>query len=141
MRMVHAIQENATEGAMQVQQTGVGGDAKIVYALLTGMVSDKVVYPVREYATNAWEVSPAGKPFEVELPTTFNPQFTIRDFGPGISHKFAMKSYAKIGESTKDGDDDAVGGWGFGSKAALAYLMRSDGAGSFTVISRHHPSA
>lgn len=101
------------------------------------MVSDKVVYPVREYATNAWEVSPAGKPFEVELPTTFNPQFTIRDFGPGISHKFAMKSYAKIGESTKDGDDDAVGGWGFGSKAALAYLMRSDGAGSFTVISRH----
>ncbi|PZP71733.1 MAG: hypothetical protein DI590_05580 [Methylorubrum populi] len=135
--MVHAIQENATEGAQQVQQTGVGGDAKIVYALLTGMVSDKVVYPVREYATNAWEVSPAGKPFEVELPTAFNPQFTIRDFGPGLKHTFMMKSYAKIGESTKDNDDDAVGGWGFGSKAALAYLMRSDGAGSFTVISRH----
>lgn len=137
MRMVHAINENTTEGAQQVQQTGVGGDAKIVYALLTGMVSDKVVYPVREYATNAWEVSPAGKPFELELPTKFNPQYRIRDFGPGISHRFAMKSYAKIGESTKDGDDDAVGGWGFGSKAALAYLMRSDGAGSFTVVSRH----
>ena len=136
MRMVHAIQENTTEGAQQVKQTGVGGDAKIVYALLTGMVSDKVVYPVREYATNAWEVSPAGRPPEIELPTRFNPQFTIRDFGPGLPHRFMMDRYAKIGESTKDGDDDAVGGWGFGSKAALAYLMRSDGAGSFTVTSR-----
>ncbi|BAQ50341.1 hypothetical protein [Methylobacterium aquaticum] len=137
MRMVHAIQENHTEGAQQVQQTGVGGDAKIVYALLTGMVSDKVVYPIREVATNAWEISPAGKPFEVELPTPFNPQFTIRDFGPGLSHRFMMKSYAKIGESTKDDDDAAIGGWGFGSKSPLAYLMRSDGAGAFTAISRH----
>ncbi|GJE78149.1 hypothetical protein [Methylorubrum suomiense] len=136
MRMVHAIQESHTEGAQAVKQTGVGGDAKVVYALLTGMVSDKVVYPVREYATNAWEVSPAGKPFEIELPTRFNLQYSIRDFGPGLPHRFMMDRYAKIGESTKDGDDDAVGGWGFGSKAALAYLMRSDGAGSFTVTSR-----
>lgn len=136
MRMVHALNETVGEGAQQVKQTGVGGDAKIVYALLTGMVSDKIVYPVREYATNAWEVSPPKKPFEIELPTRFNPQYTIRDFGPGLPHSFMMNKYAKIGESTKDGDDDAVGGWGFGSKAALAYLMRSDGAGSFTVISR-----
>lgn len=136
MRMVHALNETVGEGAQQVKQTGVGGDAKIVYALLTGMVSDKIVYPVREYATNAWEVSPPKKPFEIELPTRFNPQYTIRDFGPGLPHSFMMNKYAKIGESTKDGDDDAVGGWGFGSKAALAYLMRSDGAGAFTVISR-----
>lgn len=137
MRMVAALNENIGEGAIQVQQTGVGGDAKIVYALLTGMVKDKVEYPVREYATNAWEVSPAGKPFEIDLPTRLNPQYRIRDFGPGISHKFMMSKYAKIGESTKDNDDEAVGGWGFGSKAGLAYLMRSDGAGSFTVISRY----
>ena len=137
MRMVHAIQENHTEGAQTVKQTGVGGDAKIVYALLTGMVSDKVVYPVRETATNAWEVSPAGKPAEIELPTRFNPQFTIRDFGPGLPHRFMMERYPKIGDSTKDGDDNAVGGWGFGSKSPLAYLMRSDCAGSFTVISRY----
>lgn len=136
MRMVHALHENAAEGAQQVKQTGVGGDAKIVYALLTGMVSDKVVYPVRETATNAWEVSPPGKPAEITLPSKFNLQFTIRDFGPGLSHRFMMDRYAKIGESTKDDDDQAVGGWGFGSKSPLAYLMRSDGAGSFTVISR-----
>ncbi|MEH3065412.1 MAG: hypothetical protein PGN33_22635, partial [Methylobacterium radiotolerans] len=76
MRMVHALNETVGEGAQQVKQTGVGGDAKIVYALLTGMVSDKIVYPVREYATNAWEVSPPKKPFEIELPTRFNPQYT-----------------------------------------------------------------
>lgn len=136
MRMVHAVQENESEGAQQVKQTGVGGDAKIVYALLTGMVSDKVVYPVRETATNAWEVSPAGKPAEITLPSRFNLTFTIRDFGPGLSHRFMMDRYAKIGESTKDDDDQAVGGWGFGSKSPLAYLMRSDGAGSFSVVSR-----
>lgn len=137
MKMLHAIQQNVTEGATQVKQTGVGGDAKIVYAILSGMIADKVVYPVREYATNAWEVSPAGRPPEINLPTRFDLRFNIRDFGPGLSHSFMMNRYAKIGDSTKDGDDQAVGGWGFGSKAALAYLMRSDGAGAFTVTSRH----
>ncbi len=137
MKMVHAKHESHTEGAQAVKQTGVGGDAKIVYALLTGMVKDKIIYPVREYATNAWEVSPPTKPFEIELPNKFNLEYRIRDFGPGLGHRFMMDRYAKIGDSTKDDDDEAVGGWGFGSKSGLAYLLRSDGCGSLSVTSRH----
>lgn len=137
MKMVHATNETQSEGLTEVKQTGVGGDAKIVHALLTGMVKDKVIYPVREYATNAWEISPPKKPFEIDLPTKFNPEYRIRDFGPGLSHSFMMKRYGKIGDSTKDADDEAIGGWGFGSKSGLAYLLRADGCGQLNVTSRH----
>lgn len=136
MRMLHAENSLVSEGTIETKQSGIGGDAKIAYAILTGMVTDKVAYAVREPGTNAWEAN-RERPFELTLPTRFSNVMRFRDFGPGLSHRFMMDRYPRIGDSTKDGSDQAVGGWGFGSKSPLAYLMRSDGAGAFDVISRH----
>lgn len=137
MRMINTEYSQQMSGEIATRQSKVGGSAKIVFAILTGMVKDKIGYPIREYATNAWEVSPKGKPFEVHLPTRWNPVYRIRDYGPGLGHSFMMNRFPKLGDSTKDGSDNAVGGWGFGGKSGLAYLMRQDGAGTFTVVSRH----
>lgn len=137
MRMIGRANQSESFGTLDKRETKVGGSAKIVYAILTGMVSDKIAYPIREYCTNAWEVSPSGKPFEVTLPTVHTPVFGVRDYGPGLSHRFMMNRFPVLGDSTKDESDDTPGGWGFGAKSGLAYLMREEGCGSFTVVSRH----
>jgi hypothetical protein len=137
MKMLTVEHNPQSNGMIASRALGISNKAaaKIIYQILTGQVSDKIAYPIREYATNAWEVSPAGKPFEVDLPSRFSPRIRFRDYGPGLSHTFMMNRYGVIGDSTKDQDDNAVGGWGNGSKSALAYLMREDGAGSYTVRS------
>lgn len=136
--MAIALTQHTDEssGSLEARTTTLGNNAKIAYALFTGIVKDKVGYTIREYAKNAWEVSPEGKPFQVDLPTRWSPRLRIRDFGPGLSHHFMMHRYPKLGESTKDGNGiGGVSGWGFGSKAALAYLMEDGMSGSYAVIS------
>lgn len=136
MRMIRGTHELASEGSIATRQTTIGGDAKIVFAILSGMVTDSIEYCIREPGTNAWEAN-LKQPFELTLPTRWNSTIKFRDFGKGLSDTFMMERYAKIGESTKDADDNAVGGWGFGSKSPLAYLMSQEGAGAYTVISRY----
>jgi hypothetical protein len=134
--MLRTENEIFAEGAVETKQTTIGGDAKIAFAILSGMVTDSIEYSIREPGTNAWEAN-RKRPFELTLPTRFNNTISWRDFGKGLSHTFMMTRYAKIGDSTKDGSDDEVGGWGFGSKSPLSYLMHQDGAGAFNVVSRH----
>lgn len=59
-------------------------------------------------------------PFEVSLPTAWNPTFTVRDFGYGISHDYMMDGYTKAFESTKDGSAEMAGGFGVGRLVSLS---------------------
>ncbi|WP_298962354.1 hypothetical protein [uncultured Methylobacterium sp.] len=136
--MAIALREHTdiASGALDARTTKLANNAKIAYALFTGIVKDKIGYTIREYAKNAWEVSPADRPFVVELPGRWFPKLRIRDYGPGLSHHFMMHRYPRLGDSTKDGEGiGGVSGWGFGSKAALAYLMEDGLSGSYTVVS------
>lgn len=129
-----------SSGSLESNTLTNTGNAKIAHAIFTGMVKDKIGYPIRELCKNAWEVSPKGKPFLVTLPTTWEQIFKVRDFGPGLSHKFMMTKFPKLGYSTKDKggtEVNGVSGWGFGSKSGFAYLMEDGLTGTFTVISRH----
>lgn len=136
--MAIALQQHTDEssGALSARTTKLSNSAKIAYVLFTGIVKDKVGYTIREYAKNAWEVSPADKPFLVDLPTRWTPRLRIRDFGPGLSHHFMMHRYPTLGDSTKDTNGiGGVSGWGLGSKSGLAYLMEDGLSGSYSVIS------
>lgn len=105
---------------------------KMVYMFLTGMVRDKVGYLVREICKNAWEVGE----FEVRLPTTREPVFVVRDYGPGLSDDFMMSRYPKMGDSTKDENGvNGVSGFGAGSKSPLAYLFEDGQGGAYSVES------
>lgn len=133
MRMMNVKYNDQMSGVSDSSSFGGVSDAKIAFVLMSGIAADKIGYPVREICTNAWEAG-AGR-FHVSTPTRFSPTFRVRDYGPGLSHDFMMKEYVKFGMSTKDSDENAVGGWGLGSKSPFAYVIGDSGSGSFNVRS------
>ncbi len=65
----------------------------------------------------------ADVPVRVILPTELEPTFTVIDCGPGMSEEFTTGPFmAYTNGSTKDGNDDDIGGFGIGSKSPLSYV-------------------
>jgi hypothetical protein len=92
--------------------------------ILTGLYKDEELACIREYATNAWDShveAGVSKPIEVTLPGPFGGQFSVRDYGVGLSVDDLEKIYSQYGESTKRDTDEQTGNLGFGCKSALAY--------------------
>lgn len=78
---------------------------------------------LREYVSNSTDShrsSGVTCPVEVTLPTSFSPELIIQDFGLGMSSEELVEIYSGFGFSTKDDSDDDIGGFGIGSKSALA---------------------
>ena len=102
--------------------------------LSAGLYSNRILAIVRELSCNAYDAHKAvGKesvPFELHLPTTLAPFFTIKDFGTGLTHQQVMTIYTTYFESTKTDSDDFIGQLGLGSKSPFSYTNQ------FTVISR-----
>ena len=128
------------------------------------LYNDKIRAVIRELSCNGWDAhAAAGKknhPFEVHLPTQFEPFFSITDYGTGL--KFikggceACQGTGIIGEnlceecdatgdydavkrlyctyfaSDKQDSNDAIGGFGLGSKSPFAYLNNSRNTGKAT---------
>lgn len=101
--------------------------------LIDGLYQHKILAFVRELGTNAYEahqlVNKEKMPFLVTLPDAANPQFKIRDFGPGLTEEQVRKTYTVTFESTKTNDNKFGGGFGLGSKTPFAY------ASNFVVVS------
>lgn len=103
--------------------------------LSSNIYSDKITACLREYSCNALDshiaAGRAELPFTVHLPNHFEPWFSVRDYGVGLSHDQVMNLYTTYGESSKTNSNDFVGALGLGSKSAFAY---SD---QFTVTARY----
>jgi hypothetical protein len=80
---------------------------------------------VREICTNALDghivKGNPEQPFEITLPTSISPYFTVRDFGCSMDNDTVFDVYAVLGESTKNATSDSIGGWGVGGKSPAAY--------------------
>ena len=117
--------------------------------LSDGLYPNKIKAVVRELSTNAVEshitkhkqltgekitpeVIDALPQFEIHLPTTMEPHFSIRDFGTGLSHDDLMNMYTTYFRSTKRDTNDVGGCLGLGSKSPFTY---SD---NFSVVSIHN---
>jgi Histidine kinase-, DNA gyrase B-, and HSP90-like ATPase len=120
-----------------VDEVAISFEANAVafYAQISGLAKDKIGYPIRELSTNAWDAS-RGR-MDIHLPTSLNPSFRVRDYGPGMSADDMKNVYARLYASTKRSSNDEVGGWGLGSKSPYAYLITDNGSGSYTVTSYH----
>lgn len=118
-----------------VSEFGVSINAKTFKVLSDTIYKDKIGSIVRELSCNAYDShTVAGKsdvPFEIHLPDNFEPYFSIRDFGTGISPEDIKTVYCQYFESTKDQSNDEVGAFGLGSKTPFSYTD------AFTVISIH----
>ena len=109
--------------------------AHIMGILREGLYTDRILAVLREYSANAWDahrsVGKGDVPIVVHVPTDDEPLFTVRDFGPGLSHDEMFQVFTQYGSSTKRDSNDVVGMLGIGSKSAFSY------ADTFTVISHN----
>lgn len=61
------------------------------------------------------------QPVLVTLPTMEDPHFRVRDFALGLNKKNVFGVFFQYFESTKDKDNNSIGGFGIGAKSPLAY--------------------
>ena len=136
MRLNTNQHEVAGSGFQAVSDFRVEVNAKTFKVLSDTIYKDKIGSIVRELSCNAFDSHIMAKksdvPFEIHLPDAFEPYFSIRDFGTGISAEDIIKVYTAYFSSTKDQSNDEVGAFGLGSKTPFAYTD------AFTVISIHN---
>jgi hypothetical protein len=108
--------------------------------LSSGLYNDKIRAIIRELSCNAWDAHVmAGKkdvPFDIHLPTDFEPLFRITDYGTGLSHEDVMNLYCTYFATNKNQSNDVVGAMGLGSKSPFCYTQAQDEPQGFTVVSR-----
>ena len=107
--------------------------ARILVSLSDKMYTRKQLAAIREYSTNAADAHVVvGKPISeiiVSLPTMEDTNFSVRDFGTGLTEDQIRDIYCVFGESTKRNSNEFNGLLGYGCKSGFA------SADSFTVTS------
>lgn len=127
MQLTQTLAPVATSGqSLRTSEFQMKMNQKMFEIFSSSIYSNKIRAVVRELCTNAFDIHKTtgigNVPFEVSVPTTDNPMFVVRDFGTGLSEEQVFDIYTVYFESTKDGDDEAHGGYGLGSKSPLAYV-------------------
>lgn len=125
----------SSSGLEQHQAFKIRTSAHAFKILSSGLYSDKIGAVLREIGCNAHDahvsVGKSHVPIEVKLPNSIDPQFWIKDWGPGLSHEEVMNLYTTYFASTKQDSNDFTGAFGLGSKSPFSYTD------SFTVTSCH----
>jgi len=125
MRMNIEERDVQTIGTAETTKFKIAASGKAFKILIDGLYSDKPRAAIRELWSNAFDShAEAGKsdvPFDVHLPSLFEPHFSVRDYGISMTHETVMGLYSTVFESTKEQTNDAVGMLGLGSKSPYAY--------------------
>ncbi len=104
-------------------------------SVLTNLYADPIAAVIREYSTNGYDATVeagSAEPLRVTLPSAADPNFTVQDFGVGMSTDKILDHYSLYGRSDKRGTNAQVGSLGLGCKSALTY------ADTFTIESVHN---
>lgn len=115
--------------------TSLGGNAPMqnfsidmnehVFKMLTSNVyTDTVLAVMREWSTNAIDACiDADLPikYDVNLPTLLNSEFSVRDYGTGLSEEDILGLFSMLGASTKRTSNKFNGTFGIGRMSGLAY--------------------
>ena len=119
------VNEAIVSNVGEIGEFRIRNSAKAFSILSSGLYANKIRAIVRELSCNAVDShAAAGKkdtPFDVHLPNTLEPHFSIRDYGTGLSHEQVTNIYTTYFESTKTGSNDFIGALGLGSKSPFSY--------------------
>jgi len=133
MKIENAPQNVAVHGEFETSDFAVGDLAFIVDMFADKVYSHKERAVIRELACNAHDshvmAGTTDIPFDVHLPTSLEPFFSIRDYGTGLDDREVRTIFAGIGISTKRDSNEVIGCFGIGS---LSPYSMTD---SFTVKS------
>jgi hypothetical protein len=109
----------------EIGEFRIRNSAKAFNILSSGLYANKIRAIVRELSCNAVDSHvAAGKsdvPFEVHIPNSLEPHFSIRDYGTGLSHEQVTQIYTTYFESTKTASNEFIGALGLGSKSPFSY--------------------
>lgn len=109
----------------QIGEFRIRNSAKAFNILSSGLYANKIRAIIRELSCNAVDSHvAAGKndlPYDVHLPNTLEPWFSIRDYGTGLNHGQVTNIYTTYFESTKTDSNDFIGALGLGSKSPFSY--------------------
>ena len=98
--------------------------AKIFSFLSNFLYKDKERSVITELCSNALDahkmLDKDSTPIRVHLPTEFQKEFRVRDFGPGLTEAQVHEFLTKYGASSKNESNDFIGGFGIGSKSPAA---------------------
>ena len=105
---------------------GIEMDVKAFNILSSNIYSDKLLAPIRELSTNAWDANvdngKNGWEFDVCIPKVATELFYVRDYGLGISKEEMLKEggiFTTYFKSSKE-DGTKTGFMGLGSKSPFA---------------------
>ena len=135
MKLADKTVEIHSRGVASTNQFSIQQSAKMFNILSNSLYSDKVMAVIRELSTNAYDshiASNNSEPFHVQLPTSTEPTFRVRDYGTGLSQADMEELYTTYGASNKNTSNDFVGCLGLGSKSPFAYTK------SFTTSSYYN---
>lgn len=107
----------------------------VAFSLLSQkLYSHPIKAVIRELICNAYDAhvqaGTLSKPIVVGVPSSLMPEFTVTDYGTGLSDADVMRLYTTFFASNKRDSNSTIGGFGLGSKSPFAV------ADSFTVESR-----
>lgn len=109
----------------QIGEFRIRNSAKAFNILSSGLYANKVRAIIRELSCNAVDSHVAAgrkdTPFDVHLPNSLEPWFSIRDYGTGLSHEQVTNIYTTYFESTKTESNEFIGALGLGSKSPFSY--------------------
>ncbi len=109
----------------EIGEFRIRNSAKAFNILSSGLYANKVRAIIRELSCNAVDshtaAGRADTPFDVHLPNTLEPHFSIRDYGTGLSHEQVTNIYTTYFESTKTDSNAFIGALGLGSKSPFSY--------------------
>lgn len=135
MRLQSEVRDVSSNITAKVKDFTIVANAKAFQVLTSNLYTDRPLAIVRELACNAIDAHyVAGipqEPIRVLLPTQLSPTLRVIDRGPGMSEEKCMDLYTAVFASDKNSSNDAIGGFGLGSKSPFSYTD------TFTVISKH----
>ncbi len=109
----------------EIGEFRIRNSAKAFNILSSGLYANKIRAIIRELSCNACDShTAAGKadtPFDVHLPNSLEPYFSIRDYGTGLTHDQVTNIYTTYFESTKTASNEFIGALGLGSKSPFSY--------------------
>ena len=126
MKLHSTVQDKAIlSNVGEIGEFRIRNSAKAFNILSSGLYANKIRAIIRELSCNAADSHVAAgrgdTPFDVHLPNSLEPDFSIRDYGTGLSHEQVTNIYTTYFESTKTDSNAFIGALGLGSKSPFSY--------------------
>lgn len=114
-----------SSGQMQEHFFSIKDQGMIFDILRSKMYSNPILAICREITCNARdahrEIGKPDLPIKIHLPTSLEPQYRVKDWGPGISPDRMVNIFIAYTASTKRDDNTQTGGFGLGAKTPFSY--------------------